>query len=72
MSYEWIRQDISYCVSTNCPVKEVCHRKVGCGPGIHTIANFEEERDEDGNCPFFIEARPKDTKRFQERMSTKE
>ena len=35
-----VSQDITFCVNRNCPIKEYCHRAIGCTKRIASYSDF--------------------------------
>ena len=53
----WISQDISFCMTENCPIKEYCHRAIGCTQRIAaSYSDFGKICNIDNVFEYFIQA----------------
>lgn len=62
---QWFSQDITFCASDNCPIKEYCHRYVGRKVRIASFSNFEEACNHKNFFEWFIQANQKDTEEYR-------
>ena len=53
---DWISQDICFCASNNCPIKEYCFRFVGCKSQIYTASYLAEVCNYSNVFEYFIQA----------------
>lgn len=62
---QWLSQDITFCASDNCPIKEYCHRYVGRKVRIASFSNFEEACNHKNFFEWFIQANKEDTEEYR-------
>ena len=69
----WMLQDITFCASESCPIKEYCFRKVGPLPGVvHSYSDFSEHCNHQNVFEMFIQANKELRKRYKYRNAKKE
>ena len=63
--YQWLSQDITFCLADNCPIREYCHRYVGRKVRIASFSNFEEACNHSNIFAYFMQANQKDTEEYR-------
>ena len=56
----WLSQDITFCMTENCPIKEYCHRAIGCKERIASYSDFSSICNINNIFEYFIQADMKD------------
>ena len=52
----WISQDICFCSSIECPIKEYCFRAIGCKSSIYTASYLAEICNHSNVYAYYIQA----------------
>ena len=68
--YQWLSQDITFCASDNCPIKEWCHRYVGRKVYIASFSNFGEVCNHNNVFAYFMQANQEDTEKYRRKEET--
>ena len=63
----WFKQDITFCATKNCPIREYCHRAVGCKKRIASYADFGNECNLSNIYKMFMQADMKDVEAYREK-----
>ena len=56
----WVSQDITFCMTENCPIKEYCHRSIGCKERIASYSDFSSICNINNIFEYFMQADMKD------------
>ena len=54
--YSWISQDICFCLSNSCPIKEYCFRPIGCRSRIATYSQLDTGCNHQNIFVYFVQA----------------
>lgn len=54
--YSWISQDICFCASKECPIREYCFRAIGCKSRIYTASYLADVCNHSNVYAYYIQA----------------
>ena len=69
--YHWLSQDITFCASDTCPIKEWCHRYVGLKKRIASFSDFKEVCNHENIFADFMQANQEDTEEYRRKEENK-
>ena len=55
----WISQDVTFCMAQNCPIKEYCHRAIGCTEKFASYSDFSSICNINNVFEYFMQANMK-------------
>ena len=60
---KWLQQDITFCMTENCPIRQYCHRAIGCKKRIASYSDYSSICNINNVFSYFIQACEEDMKK---------